>query len=68
MTCTIYTTVKPRASYTVDRYSPLRYAVELGHFDGHPLDRVRWSAPKVTDAVDRRIGVTHDQAQRCSPR
>lgn len=44
-------------------HNALRYAVELGHFDGNPLDRVRWSAPKVADAVDRRVVVNHDQAQ-----
>ncbi len=35
-------------------YGCLRYAVELRLLDSHPLDHVRWIAPKGADEVDRR--------------
>lgn len=45
-------------------YAALRYAVDLGHLESHPLDRVRWTAPKVAEAVDRRAVVDHERARK----
>lgn len=42
----------------------LRYAVELGRFDAHPMDKVKWSAPKITDEMDRRVVPNPAQARR----
>jgi integrase len=44
-------------------HSTLEYAVELGHLDANPLGRVKWKAPKVADAVDRRVVVNPVQAR-----
>lgn len=59
---------KPAAANTIARkravlYAALKYAVELGRIDSHPLDRVQWTAPKVADAVDRRSVVNHARAR-----
>src|SRR5215467_7696083 len=43
-------------------YGALRYAVELGRLDAHPMDRVQWIAPKTNEAVDRRTVVNPTQA------
>jgi integrase len=58
----------PAAAKTVARkratiFNALEYAVELGHLDGNPLGRIKWSPPKATDAVDRRSVVNHAQAR-----
>lgn len=42
----------------------LRYAVELGLLGSNPLARVQWTAPKASDAVDRRVVINHAQARR----
>lgn len=59
----------PAASTTIARkravfYSALRYAVELGYFDGNPIDRVQWKTPKNEEEVDRRVVVNPEQAGR----
>ena len=59
---------KPAAANTIARkravfYAALKYAVELGRLDAHPLDRIQWTAPKVAEAVDRRSVVDHARAR-----
>jgi integrase len=59
---------KPAAAKTVTRkratlYNALRYAVELDLLPGNPIDRVQWAAPKVAEAVDRRVVANPDQAR-----
>ena len=44
-------------------HSVLAYGVELGYLDNNPLDRVSWSAPAVTDTVDRRVVVNPTTAR-----
>jgi integrase len=51
---------KPAAASTIGRkraifYNAVGYAVELGHLDSHPIDRIQWTAPQVASAVDRRV-------------
>jgi integrase len=41
----------------------LKYAVELGRLDSHPLDRISWRPPKRSDEVDRRVVVNPVQAR-----
>jgi integrase len=41
----------------------LRYAVELGQLDTHPMDQVSWVAPKTDDAVDRLVVANPRQAR-----
>ncbi|GIM98013.1 tyrosine-type recombinase/integrase [Paractinoplanes toevensis] len=41
----------------------LRYAVELGHLESHPMARVKWTAPKNTDEVDRQVVANPKQAR-----
>jgi len=41
----------------------LRYAVELGHLDSHPMARVSWIAPKNADEVDRQVVANPRQAR-----
>ncbi len=58
----------PAAPSTVARkratlHSVLEYAVELELFASNPVKRVRWKAPKGTDAVDRRVVVNPRQAR-----
>ncbi|HVQ91511.1 MAG TPA: tyrosine-type recombinase/integrase [Mycobacteriales bacterium] len=60
---------KPAAANTIARkravlYSALGYAVDLGRLDSHPLERVKWKAPKVAESVDRRAVVDHARARR----
>lgn len=60
---------KPAAANTIARkravfYAALGYAVDLGRLDSHPLDRVKWKAPKVAESVDRRAVVDHARARR----
>jgi integrase len=50
----------PAAAATVSRkraafYNAMGYAVELGHLDTNPIDRLQWTAPEVAQAVDRRV-------------
>lgn len=40
----------------------LRYAVEWGHLDSHPMDRISWAAPKNTDEIDRQVVTNPEQA------
>jgi integrase len=53
------TTARKRAVF----HNALEYAVELGHLPANPLGRVRWSAPKTSEVVDRRVVVNPDQAR-----
>jgi len=58
---------RPAAHTTVARkravfYGALRYAVELDHLVGHPMDRVSWTTPKADDEVDFRVVVNPSQA------
>ncbi|MGH3332855.1 MAG: tyrosine-type recombinase/integrase [Nocardioidaceae bacterium] len=60
---------KPAAPSTVARkratlHNALEYAVELELFSSNPLGKVRWSAPRGIDVVDRRVVVNPDQARR----
>ncbi|WP_239165862.1 tyrosine-type recombinase/integrase [Catellatospora citrea] len=55
------------AAKTVSRkravfYNCLEYAVELGYLTGNPIDRIKWTAPKLAEAVDDRVVVNHQQA------
>jgi integrase len=59
---------KAAAATTANRkrmvfHQALEYAVERGYLDGNPLDRVKWKAPKTSDAVDRRSVVNPTQAR-----
>jgi integrase len=58
---------QPAAPTTIARkravfYGALRYAVELGRLESHPMDRIRWSAPRSNEEVDRRIVINPRQA------
>jgi integrase len=58
---------KPAAHTTVARkravfYGALRYAVELDHLVGHPMDRVSWTTPQAEDEIDFRVVVNPAQA------
>jgi integrase len=60
---------RPAAPTTIARkravfYGTLRYAVELGRLESHPMDRIRWSAPRSNDEVDRRIVINPQQAEQ----
>jgi integrase len=44
-------------------YNVLDYAAELEELSANPLDRVKWTPPKVADIVDRRVVVNPDQAR-----
>jgi hypothetical protein len=51
---------KPAAASTIRRkraifYNAVGYAVELGHLDSNPIDRIQWTAPEVGSVVDRRV-------------
>jgi hypothetical protein len=59
---------KAAAATTVARkravfFGALRYGVELGHFDTHPMDRVSWIAPKTTEEIDRQVVANPRQAR-----
>jgi integrase len=59
---------KPASANTIARkravfYAALKYAIELGRLQSHPLDRIQWTAPKVAEAVDRRVVVDHGRAR-----
>jgi integrase len=58
---------KPAAAATLARKravfsNALRYAVELGRLDVHPLSVVAWSPPKKADGVDRNVVINPAQA------
>lgn len=58
----------PAAATTIARkravfYNTLEYAVELELLDANPVSRVKWTAPKVAETVDRRSVVNHAQAR-----
>jgi len=60
---------KPAAHTTVARKravfcGALRYAVELDHLVGHPMDRVSWTTPKADDEIDFRVVVNRDSGCR----
>ena len=44
-------------------HQALEFAIERRFLDSNPLDRVKWKAPKTTDAVDRRSVVNPTQAR-----
>lgn len=57
---------QPAAASTVGRkravfHNALEYAVELGHLPANPLGQVRWKAPRLAEAVDRRVVVNPTQ-------
>ncbi|MFG2038124.1 tyrosine-type recombinase/integrase [Dactylosporangium sp. NPDC048998] len=57
---------KPAAATTVQRkrttfYNALGYAVELGHLDSNPIDRIQWTKPEIAQAIDRRVVANPDQ-------
>lgn len=59
---------KPAAPSTIARkratlHNALEYAVELELLPGNPLQKVRWTAPKTTEVVDRRVVVNPGQAR-----
>jgi integrase len=59
---------KPAAATTVARrrtalHGALEYAVELGHLESNPMTKVRWTAPKVAEAIDRSVVVNPSQAR-----
>lgn len=59
---------RPAAPSTLARkratlHNVLEYAVELELFPSNPLKRVKWSAPKATDVVDRRVVVNPSKAR-----
>jgi integrase len=59
---------QPPAAKTVSRkratiYNAMEYAVEVGHLDGNPLSRIKWTPPRSTEALDRRSVVNHGQAR-----
>ncbi|MFI6981516.1 tyrosine-type recombinase/integrase [Embleya sp. NPDC050154] len=58
----------PAAAETVRRkrsvfHGALVHAVELGEFSEHPMDRVKWSPPKIVKEVDRRVVINPKQAR-----
>lgn len=58
----------PAAATTVSRrravlHNALQHGVEIGYFSANPLNKFKWKAPKVAEAVDRRSVVNHDQAR-----
>jgi integrase len=44
-------------------HSVLKYAVELGHLDSNPLERISWHPPVATETVDRRVVVNPTTAR-----
>lgn len=45
-------------------HSAFEYACEIGMIIDNPLDHVRWTKPRTTNAVDPRVVVNPDQARR----
>lgn len=67
-TLAVTLTGKAAAPTTIARkravfYGALRYAVELGHLDANPIDKVQWITPKNAETVDRRVVVNPSQAR-----
>jgi integrase len=59
---------KAAAATTVARkravfFGALRYGVELGHFDTHPMDRVSWITPKTNEEIDGQVVANPRQAR-----
>jgi integrase len=59
---------KPGAATVVNQrrrvlYNAVEFAVERGHLASNPLATIRWKAPKLTGAVDRRSVVNPVQAR-----
>ncbi|MEU7868031.1 integrase [Dactylosporangium sp. NPDC049140] len=59
---------KPAAAKTIARKravfsNALRYAVELGRLEVHPMSVVSWSPPKMSEGVDRAVVVNPTQAE-----
>lgn len=59
---------KPAAATTVRRkravfHNALQYAVEIEALPANNLDKVGWTAPKVSDVVDRRVVINPTQAR-----
>lgn len=58
----------PAAPSTVRRkraalYSVLKFAVELGHLESNPLDRISWHPPAVNETLDRRVVINPHTAR-----
>jgi integrase len=59
---------KPAAATTIRRkravfHNALQYAVEIEAVSANNLDKVSWTAPKVSDVVDRRVVINPTQAR-----
>jgi integrase len=57
---------KPAAASTVARkravlYNAFEYAVELEEFERNPIDRVKWTPPKLAEEVDWRVVISPRQ-------
>ncbi len=44
-------------------FNALQYAVELGLLDANPIKDLRWTAPRASQAIDRRRVINPDQAR-----
>ncbi|QKW39386.1 tyrosine-type recombinase/integrase [Actinomadura sp. NAK00032] len=61
---------KPAAAKTVARkravlYNAFEYAVELDEFDRNPIDKVKWTPPKLAEEVDWRVVIGPRQMREC---
>ncbi len=61
---------KPAAASTVARkravlYNAFEYAVELEEFDRNPIDRVKWTPPKLAEEVDWRVVIGPRKMREC---
>lgn len=61
---------KPAAASTVARkravlYNAFEYAVELEEFERNPIDRVKWTPPKLAEEVDWRVVISPRQMREC---
>ncbi|GAA2456886.1 tyrosine-type recombinase/integrase [Actinomadura vinacea] len=60
----------PAAASTVARkravlHNAFEYAVELGEFERNPIDRVKWTPPKLAEEVDWRVVIGPRQMREC---
>jgi len=60
---------KPAAATTIARkraslHNALEYAVELELLPTNPMQKIKWTAPRVSDVVDSRVVVNPEQARR----
>ncbi|MFI0452160.1 tyrosine-type recombinase/integrase [Actinomadura sp. 6N118] len=60
----------PAAASTVARkravlYNAFEYAVELEEFERNPIDKVKWTAPKLAEEVDWRVVIGPRQMREC---